>query len=78
MDLKEKILEELSKCDKHPYQLYDALKLNNYNTLWEAIHELKAEGKIKSYFSQSSSIPTLTYALVEPTEPRYPIVIWGR
>lgn len=76
MELQTKILEELAKGDRYPCQLYDELNLNSYRDLWQAIGQLKQQGKIKSYFSDTPPTATLTYTLVEQPKQVFPLVLW--
>lgn len=73
MDLKVKILEELSRGDRHPYQLYDVLNLTNYRDLFAAVEQLLIEEKIESYFDDGS----LTYKLKHPVRPGFANIVMG-
>lgn len=72
MGLKQRILEELARGDRHPFQLYDVLGLNNYRDLFAAAEQLTKEEKIESYFNDGA----LTYKLKQ-LKPSFANIILG-
>lgn len=65
-EVKEKILIELAKGDRLYLDLLQAIEMDANAIFWTAIAQLKEEGKIRHYFSNTPPSATLTYGLNKP------------
>lgn len=76
MTINEKIINLLSKGDLLTHEMKEALNVG-YGELWEALRELKGEGKICQYFRPTPPSATACFCL--SGKKKIPLSVrWGR